>query len=232
MHIESAPFHSGGRRVNVGSAERLASIAAGAALATYGLSRASLGGLVVAALGGGLIYRGAAGHCGIYQRLGVDRADAPAEPHEFFDRAVQVEVTETINRAPWELYDYWRNLENLPRIMLHLRSIRVIDGQRSHWTADAPAIAGGSVEWEARIINDEPNALIAWRSIGADVDHAGSVRFVPAGERGTDVKVVIDYIPPAGSLGHAVARLFGEDPETQVRQDLRCFKELMESDRA
>jgi uncharacterized membrane protein len=93
--------------------------------------------------------------------------------------------------------------------MSHLESVAVVDDKRSHWVAKAPAIAGGKVEWDAEIINDEPNALIAWRSLeNADVDNAGSVRFVPApGDRGTEVKVVIDYIPPAGRVGKWVAKL-------------------------
>jgi uncharacterized membrane protein len=105
---------------------------------------------------------------------------------------------------------------------------------RSHWVAKAPAIAGGKVEWDAEIINDEPNALIAWRSLeNADVDNAGSVRFVPAagagGTDGTEVKVVIDYIPPAGRVGKWVAKLFGEAPDQQIEDDLRNFKQTMES---
>src|SRR5207249_522508 len=132
---------------------------------------------------------------------------------------------------PWELYEYWRKLENLPSIMSHLKEVRAIDEKRSHWIAKAPSLAGGSVEWDAEIINDEPNALIAWRSLpGADVDNAGSVRFVPApGDRGTEVKVVIDYIPPAGKVGSWVAKLFGEEPQQQIMEDLRKFKRVMET---
>jgi uncharacterized membrane protein len=115
--------------------------------------------------------------------------------------------------------------------MRHLEAVTVLDGNRSHWVAKAPAIAGGKVEWDAEIINDEPNALIAWRSLAnADVDNTGSVRFVPApSERGTEVKVVIDYIPPAGRLGSWVAKLFGEEPQQQIQEDLRRFKRLMET---
>jgi uncharacterized membrane protein len=213
---------------NIGSKERLASIGVGAALAAYGLSRRSLGGLAAAAIGGGLIYRGISGHSNVYQLLGIDRSDEPASPHEFFDRGIHIEVCEAIRREPWDLYRYWRNVENLPRIMSHLESVQAIDEKQSHWTAKAPSIAGGRVEWDAQIINDEPNALIAWRSLDADVDNAGSVRFVPSSD-GTEVKVVIDYIPPAGRMGDFVARLFGEDPQSQIRDDLRRFKALMET---
>jgi uncharacterized membrane protein len=105
----------------------------------------------------------------------------------------------------------------------------VIDERRSHWAVKGPA--GRTVEWDAEIINDEPNALIAWRSLdGADVDNAGSVRFVPGPEgRGTQVRVVIDYIPPAGFVGKWVATLFGANPEHEILEDLRSFKRLMET---
>ena len=118
----------------------------------------------------------------------------------------------TINRTPWDLYQFWRNFENLPRFMKHLKSVKVLDEKRSHWVAKAPA--GRTVEWDAEIINDEPNALIAWRSLGgADVDNAGSVRFVPGPEgRGTEVRVVIDYIPPAGRVGKWVAEALRQEP--------------------
>ena len=220
--------------INVGSTERTVSTAAGAIMALAGLGHRSIGGLVLAAIGGGLIYRGVSGRCPVYRAAGIDTAhgESPAaEPEDYFEHGIHVEQAFTINKTPWELYEYWRNFENLPKIMSHLESVTVIDQKRSRWVAKAPAIAGGKVEWDAEIINDEPNALIAWRSLeNADVDNAGSVRFVPApGERGTEVKVVIDYIPPAGRLGKWVAKLFGEEPAQQIEEDLRKFKRIMET---
>jgi len=90
---------------------------------------------------------------------------------------------------------------------------------------------GMSVKWEAEIINDQPNELIAWRSLaGADVDNAGSVTFKPApGDRGTEVSVTMDYIPPAGKAGSLFAKLFGKDANQVIREDLRRFKQLMET---
>ena len=219
---------------NVGDTERTISTAAGAVLAIAGLARRGLPGLVMAAVGGGLIYRGVSGWCYLYEALGMNTAtgESPAAaPTDYFEHGIHVEESFTINKSPWELYQYWRNFENLPRIMSHLESVLVIDDKRSHWVAKAPAIAGGTVEWDAEIINDEPNALIAWRSLeNADVDNAGSVRFVPAADGlGTDVKVVIDYIPPAGRVGKWVAKLFGEAPDQQIRDDLRKFKRVMET---
>ena len=236
--VETRQGVEGGQRTpynNIGTAERAVSTAAGVLLAVAGLTRRSVPGLVAAVLGGGLVYRGVSGHCDILAALGIDRSDRAlnegACPEDYFDRGIHVEQSVTINKSPWDLYQYWRKLENLPSIMSHVEEVRVTDEKRSHWVAKAPAIAGGKVEWDAEIINDEPNALIAWRSLeGADVDNAGSVRFVPApADRGTEVKVVLDYIPPAGQLGRWLAKLFGEDPQHEVREDLRAFKQIMET---
>jgi uncharacterized membrane protein len=220
--------------VNIGTTERAISTAAGALLAVAGLSRRSLPGVLVAALGGGMIYRGVSGHCDVLAALGIDRSEragGQAQPTDYFERGIHVEQAMTINKEPWDLYQYWRKFENLPSIMSHLEEVRVIDEKKSHWVAKAPSIAGGKVEWDAEIINDEPNSLIAWRSLaGADVDNAGSVRFVPGPEgRGTEVRVVLDYIPPAGRLGKWIAKVMGEDPQHEVREDLRCFKRIMET---
>ncbi|MFL6281595.1 MAG: SRPBCC family protein [Pyrinomonadaceae bacterium] len=141
----------------------------------------------------------------------------------------QVKNSLIINRAPEELYQYWHDFENLPNIMKHLESVRVRDERRSHWVAKAPA--GTSVEWDAEITEDRPNELIAWRSLeGSQVENSGSVRFEPApGNRGTIVRVEIDYTPPGGALGSLVAKLFGEEPGQQAQESLRSFKQLMET---
>src|SRR5690606_40765947 len=125
------------------------------------------------------------------------------------------------------LYHYWRQFDNLPHFMKHVKEVRQIDDKRSHWVVSGPA--NMSIEWDAEIINETPNELIAWRSVeGAQVDNSGSVRFISApGDRGTELRVVIDYIPPAGILGKWFASLFGEAPEQTVREDLRRFKQLM-----
>ena len=214
--------------VNVGSNERALSVAGGAVLALLGLRARSLGGLVAVGAGAALIHRGYSGHCNVYAALGQNTADAPAAG-KYFENGIHVEVAYTIEKPRAELYAFWRNFENLPRFMDHLQSVRVLDEKRSHWVANAPA--GRTVEWDAEIINEKMDELIAWRSLaGADVDNAGSVRFVDApGDRGTEVRVVLDYIPPAGRVGKWVATLFGEAPEIQIKEDLRRFKRLMET---
>ena len=133
-----------------------------------------------------------------------------------------------INLPPEEVYSFWRNFENLPRFMRHLEAVHDMGDGRSHWKARGPA--GTEVEWHATIIADVPGEVITWRSLeGSDVDNAGAVRFErAAGGRGTIVKVNIEYNPIAGPLGAAVAKLFGEEPEQQLDDDLRRFKQVLE----
>lgn len=134
----------------------------------------------------------------------------------------------TINRPASELYRFWRTLENLPRAMSHLESVTDLGGGRSRWAARARGI--GRVEWEAEIINDEPGKVIGWRSLpGSDVTSAGSVNFDEADGRGTRVTVRLQYDPPAGKLGALVAKVIGEDPARQIREDLRKLKQRLEA---
>jgi uncharacterized membrane protein len=135
----------------------------------------------------------------------------------------------TINRTPEELYQFWHDFENLPRFMSHLVSVKVTGDKRSHWAAKAPG--GTTVEWDAEIITDTPNEVIAWRSLeGSDVDNAGSVRFERApGGRGTIVQVKMQYRPPGGVVGSAVATLLGQSPEKEIKIDLLRFKQLIET---
>ncbi|MFL6570093.1 MAG: SRPBCC family protein [Chthoniobacterales bacterium] len=144
-------------------------------------------------------------------------------------REIRVEKVVAIDRAPNELYDYWRQFENLPRFMRHLESVRQTGQNRSHWRAKGPA--GTSVEWEAEIVDDRPGELISWRSLpGADIDNSGSVRFERApGGRGTFVRVRMQYDPPGGFFGASIAKLLGEQPNVQVQRDLYRFKQVMET---
>lgn len=145
------------------------------------------------------------------------------------DGAFHVTKSITINRPAEVLYRFWRNFENLPQFMYHLESVQVMDERRSHWVAKAPA--GTQVEWDAEITDDRPNELIAWRSTAnAQVYNTGVVRFetAPAG-RGTVVQVEIEYRPPGGAIGRAIAKLFGEEPGQQVAGDLRRFKQVIET---
>ena len=135
----------------------------------------------------------------------------------------------TVNRSPDEVYAFWRDFGNLPRFMDNVESVTATGEGRSHWKVKAPL--GGTVEWDAEIVEDRPGEIISWRSLeNADVKNAGTVRFEPApGGRGTEIHVELEYSPPGGPVGAAIAWLFGEEPSQQTREDLRRFKQVMET---
>ncbi|MBI4780103.1 MAG: SRPBCC family protein [Oscillatoriophycideae cyanobacterium NC_groundwater_1537_Pr4_S-0.65um_50_18] len=206
---------------SVSETERWASLIGGGTLVLAGLRQGSLRGVLTALAGGTLVHHGVTSKKSIKETVG-DAVGA--------NQSIKVEKSVTIqNKSPEELYHFWRNFANLPAFMKHLKSVQVIDLQRSHWVANAPG--GATIEWDAEIVNDQENKLISWASIeGSEVDNAGFVRFqsAPAG-RGTEVKVVLEYSPIGGILGSAIAKLFGEEPEQQIGDDLRRFKQLMEA---
>lgn len=142
---------------------------------------------------------------------------------------MQAKTSITINKPIGEVYAYWLDFEKLPSFMYHLESVTDGGGGRSHWKAKAPA--GASVEWDAEIVEQIDGSLIAWQSMpGASVENSGSVRFTAApGDQGTEVTVDIDYSPPGGAVGSIVAKLFGEEPRQQVKDDLRRFKQVLET---
>ncbi len=215
---------------NVSNPERWVSVIAGTAITGYGLARRSLSGLALAGLGGALLWRGATGNCPAYDLLGISthrKEEDTSNVSVPYGRGIRVEKTITVGTSPDQLYAFWHNFENLPRFMRHLQSVKVADSKRSHWVVNGPA--GIDAQWEAEIINDVPNELIGWRSVdGANVHNAGSVHFSPT-PHGTEVKVVLRYDPPGGTIGATFAKLFGEDPDRQVQEDLRRFKMLIET---
>lgn len=222
---------------NVGETERLLSLVGGGLLSLYGLEQTlrmnPIEGLLFGALGGSLVYRALTGNCQMYRALGVssnrDEHPATGVPAQY---GVKVEKSVTVHRSAGELYNHWRKLENLPKIMRHLTSVTQTDGRRSRWVAQGPL--GVQVEWEAEMINEDPGRLIAWRSLpGSQVDTAGSVHFEDAeGGRGTQVRVSLKYNPPGGQLGAGVAWLMGSGAEQQITEDLQRYKLTMESDEA
>ena len=142
-------------------------------------------------------------------------------------RGILVNAAITIRREVSDVYQFWRRFHDFPRFMSHLVSVTTLDGGLSRWIAKGPA--GTTVEWDARIINEIENELIAWQSVeGSTVATAGSVRFT-GDNRGTHVRVRLQYSPPAGRAGAAVAWLLGEEPHAQVREDLRRVKQLLEA---
>lgn len=206
---------------NVSDNERIISAVAGSGLITYGISKGGLFGTALSLLGGGLLFRGATGHCHLYSAIDKSTAEPMAT-------RVHVQKSVTINKSQAELYQFWRNFENLPLFMNHLESVNVLDDTRSHWKAKAPL--GMTVEWDAEATGEVENERISWHSVeGSEIPNSGVVEFSPTTNRGTEVRVTLTYEPPAGKLGSWIAWLFGEEPGQQVAEDLRRFKSLMET---
>ncbi|GAA0503178.1 SRPBCC family protein [Deinococcus depolymerans] len=199
---------------------RMISGAAGGALLLMGLRKRGVLGLGMAAVGGYLAYRAATGNDPVMAAAGLSGNATAAKP-------IFVEHSVVIDRPAQDVYDFWRKLDNLPQIMSHLESVTALDEKRSRWVAKAPL--GTHVEWEAEIVNDKPGQRIGWHSLpGATVDNAGSVQFESLPNGGTRVHVALSYRPPAGPLGAAVAKLFGEEPSQQIAEDLQKFKAAFE----
>lgn len=137
----------------------------------------------------------------------------------------------TINKPPEEVYAFWRDFRNLPRFMTHLQEVRVIDDTHSHWATKAPVGKDATIEWDAEIVEDRLNELIAWQSLpGATAPNRGAVTFTPApGDRGTEVRVTMEYEIPGGAVGELAAKMLGEDPKRQVYDDLRGLKQVLET---
>ena len=178
-----------------------------AALIAYGLTRRSKAGIALAATGGLLAYRA------------VLTAPATADTHAVF----------LVNASPQQAYELWRNFEGLPRFMTHLKSVRKLDAGRSEWVAYGPG--QHEVRWSAEITEDTPNQRIAWHSLpDSDVQTSGSVNFWPDPQgRGTFIGVNVEYGIPGGALTSGLAALFGKNPEFVVREDVRRFKQLLET---
>jgi len=135
----------------------------------------------------------------------------------------------TINRPREDLYDFWRDFTNLPRFMANVHSVSIVDALHSHWVIEAPG--GKTVQWDSKIVRDQPGYLIAWESLaGASVRNSGQVEFIDSpDDRGTVVRVTLAYDPPGGAVGKLIAKLYQKEPKIQARQDLRRFKQLMET---
>lgn len=219
-----------GAPTNVGSMERWVSVLSGGGLVLAGLAtRRPLMGILTALTGGALVYRGATGHCPMYGTLGIDTAHHKGSTAVPAQQGYKVEESLTIARPRDELYRYWRDLQNLPRTMRHIKSVEPLDERRSRWTALGPMDM--EVQWEAEIFNERENEMIAWRSVEeGDVQTAGSVHFeaLPH-DRGTRLRVSMKYNPPAGKLGANLATLLGQSVESEIREDLRRFKSTMEA---
>ena len=228
------PEHAGGGYKNVGYGERLITALLGGGLLLRSLrGRSGVMGGVTAMMGVALLNRAASGYCPAYHAMGIsthDRSDTSSlgRPKVLTDRAIKVSQSITIQRPSRDLYRYWRHVENLPQVMSHIRSVVSMNEHQSHWIVDTLPHAP-EIEWDAEIINEVDDERIGWRTLkGAVVEHAGSVVFEAIGGATTKVTVTLQYDPPGGPLGAALASLLGQDPAKKIGEDLARFKDVME----
>jgi uncharacterized membrane protein len=221
------PQLSSSNVINVSWPERMISTTLGALLLTNGvgnLFRNPSSALLKTVLGGYLVYRGASGNCALYNLLG---SNSEGQVHS---GSVNIRTTMVVNKPKNEVYRFWRNLENLPLFMKHLKSVKEDDNKTSHWEALIPGNVG-IVKWEANIVEDEENRKIAWRSTAESmIENAGKVVFEEAlGGQGTKLDIIISYRPPAGDIGKGIANMLNPMVEKYVREDVANFKTHIET---
>ena len=216
---------------NISDLERAGSAALGGGMIAIGLDGDGPGPISLIA-GGYLLYRAATGNCPVYQLLGVNTAPKlPKRKSLASNPGAGGEVVHAVivNKSAQECYRYWHHFENLPRFLMHLVKVTRGEGRVSHWVAQGPL--GMRLEWDAETTLDITNREIAWKSTpNADVDTVGSVQFkeLPFG-RGTEVRLAVKYAPPGGQAGMLLSKLFGQSPQSQIRADLRQYKEILEA---
>lgn len=225
MDAENTPI-TGSSRINIGKAERIVSIAGAAMLLTSGardIRKHPAAAFLKALAGGYLLYRGASGHCALRAAISKRTAQKQQAP-------LVIREALTVNRPRNEVYSYWRHLNNLPNFMKHLTEVIVETDQLSLWKMRLPGNAG-IIEWKAEIVADTPDELLSWCSVeGSDIDTSGEILFRDApGGRGTEVHSTIYYRAPAGAIGKMTGKLFKKPFEILVRQDLRRFKQILET---
>ncbi len=216
--------------INVGAAERAVSAVGGGGLLLSGIGRLLTGhwksGLTLSAAGVYLAYRGVRGHCAVYSALNA----APPMPGDHpFSRTIAVRESITIRKSPDELFKFWRELTELPKVMRHIEKIERLSDNRSRWTVCGPM--DRRIEWEAVVVDEKPGEYIYWVSTDEQhVEHRGSVRFEAApGDRGTIVRVSLLYRPTGGAAAALFAKLFGREPAQEICEDLQRLKQYLET---
>ena len=222
-----------GADVNVGKGERIASLLGGAGLAVLGARQKGIGGALLGLAGAALLHRGATGHCYVYQAMEMDTASGAPERGLAAenDPGVSVNASVTVDRPADEVYALWRDFERAPRYMDRIARVEALDETRSRWTATGPM--GRSWTWESEVVEDRAGELIAWESLpGAELPNRGWVQFHPAGAdaRQTEVRYFVEFDPPGGVIGDAVARVFHDAPKEMIRGDLRRFRQMVEAE--
>lgn len=207
--------------VNVSNTERiLSAVAAGYLL--YNAATGKKGRLLKAGSGAFLLYRALSGNCPLYSALGKARKPDPI-------KNINVRAVVTVNKPKEEVYHFWRNLENLPLFMKHIKSVTTMDDGRSHWEANIPGMSS-LISWDAKIVKEEEGTLLGWNSLpGSVIDNAGKITFADAGENGTEVGIVITYRAPFGPAGESIAKLFNPLFKNMIKEDLRNFRRYFET---
>ena len=206
--------------------QRWMAAAAGGVMLWQGLRQRNAGKWVMTLLGAGLVYQGVSGN-NVLGQLPV--VQPVVKTLTTAQEGLRVRKTLTINRPAAELYEYWRNLENLPRFMHHVKEVQQLDEGRSHWRV--AIMDKMELEWDAEITVDRPNEMIAWGTLpGATVAHRGYVKFIPApGDRGTEISVALEYDPPGAALGIAAGSMAKFIPAQDIKEEIRNFKQIMEA---
>ena len=212
------------RYLGDGLVARLLSTVGGALLVSMGLYRRGTAGGIMGAAGSLLVFRGLAGFDPINRLMGRGAVRGASTSE------LELKETLTINRPRHEAYQAWRDIENLPRFMKHLREVRLLGGERSHWSARLPGDAG-MIEWDAKMVTDVADEMLAWRSQpGAVIANEGEVLFRDApGGRGTEITARICYKPAAGGVGRAASKALNPVFGRMIREDLRRFKHMLEA---
>ncbi|WP_224995695.1 YgaP-like transmembrane domain [Cesiribacter sp. SM1] len=223
LHLE--PEITGSSHINVGTTERIVSVAAGAALLYLGFKKFSITNVLLGITGASFVHRGLTGHCGVNDMIGRNTASREGVP-------VVVKKSVTIGKPREEVYSYWRKLENLPNFMKHITHVEPLDagGKRYHWQMEVPKL-GNKFDWEAEIVEETANERILYRTYnGSDVSQSGEITFRDApGGRGTELHATIKYYAPEGYVGGGVAKMLNPAIESVVHEDMRRFKHLMET---
>jgi uncharacterized membrane protein len=215
---------------NVGEAERVLSVVAGAGMVAWGVRHGGIAGMVAGVAGAALAARGFSGYCPVYASIGASSEERRFAQEHGWSTAASTMQRVTINKPKSEVYRFWRNFQNLPRFMENIERVDVQSNDRSHWVVKAPA--GSRVEWDAIVTDDRTDERIAWESDeNADVRNAGWVEFRDA-PGGTEVRALIAYEPPGGELGRILASLWGREPGQQAQADLHRLKRMLESGEA
>lgn len=212
-------------RNNISEFERYASAAIGGLLiysSIRNFRKNPLKKAIRLVVGAAMVYRGASGYCMVYDKLNIDGRKA---------QSINARATLIINKPRAEVYKMWRNLNNLSLFMTHITNVNEVDNTQSEWEARIPLKNPVTIHWNAEIVKEIENELLAWKSVpGSKIKNAGKIEFRDAlGKKGTEVSATIIYRPPAGNIGSGIAKIFNPMFEKIIYSDILNFKNLMDS---